>query len=66
MRERQERMEIMLQDIVPRVVRIEEIVRKQRRNSAGMLVMMQATASDFNERVSLVEERLDALEAHPA
>jgi hypothetical protein len=42
--------------------RLEEIVRKQRRDSAGMLVMMRATASDFDERVSEIEERMDALE----
>ena len=37
--------------------------RKQRRNSAGMLVMMRATAGDFDERVSAVEERVAVLEA---
>jgi hypothetical protein len=42
--------------------RIEEINRKQRRDSAGMLVMMRATAGDFDERVAEVEERGAALE----
>ncbi len=42
--------------------RLEEIVRKQRRDSAGMLVMMRTTAGDFDERVSEIEERMDALE----
>ena len=42
--------------------RLEEIVRKQRRDPAGMLVMMRATAGDFDERVSEIEERMDALE----
>ncbi|WP_283805779.1 hypothetical protein [Bradyrhizobium sp. STM 3809] len=39
------------------------MIRKQRRDSAGMLVMMRAAASDFDERVSAVEERMAALEA---
>ena len=43
--------------------RLEEIVRKQRRDSAGMLVMMRATAGDFDERVTEIESRMDALEA---
>ena len=46
-----------------RLERIEELARKQRRDSAGMLVMMRATAGDFDERVSEVEERVAALEA---
>ena len=43
--------------------RMESLIRKQRRDAAGMLVMMRATASDFDERVSEVEERIAALEA---
>ena len=46
-----------------RFERIETLIRKQRRDAAGMLVMMRATASDFDERVSDVEERVAALEA---
>jgi hypothetical protein len=46
-----------------RLERIEEINRKQRRDSAGMLVMMRATAGDFDERVRDVEDRMDALES---
>jgi hypothetical protein len=42
---------------------IERIMSKQRRDSAGMLVMMRATVTDFDERVSEVEERVAALEA---
>ncbi|WP_316225844.1 hypothetical protein [Bradyrhizobium sp. SZCCHNS3052] len=42
---------------------LETLIRKQRRDSAGMLVMMRAAASDFDERVSAVEERIAALEA---
>lgn len=51
------------QSIETRLERLEEINRKQRRDSAGMLVMMRATAGDFDERVSEVEERVAALEA---
>ena len=42
---------------------MEGLIRKQRRDAAGMLVIMRATASDFNERVNAVEERVAALEA---
>lgn len=45
-----------------RLDRAEDINRKQRRDSAGMLVMMRAMAGDFDERVSEVEERLAGLE----
>jgi len=46
-----------------RFERVEGLIRKQRRDAAGMLVMMRATASDFDERVNEVEERVAALEA---
>jgi hypothetical protein len=46
-----------------RLERIENLVRKQRREGAGMLVMMRATVSDFDERVGDVEERLAIVEA---
>jgi hypothetical protein len=46
-----------------RLERIENLVRKQRHEGAGMLVMMRATVSDFDERVGDVEERLAVLEA---
>ena len=46
-----------------RLERIESLIRKQRREGAGMLVMMRATVSDFDERVGDVEERLAAVEA---
>jgi|GEM_PF-1152018 len=38
-------------------------LRKDRRNAAGMLVMMRATAGDFDAQVSAVEERVAALES---
>jgi ribosomal protein L29 len=40
-----------------------ELARKHRRDAAGMLVMIKATAGDFSERVDAVEERVAALEA---
>ena len=36
--------------------------RKDRRSVAGMLVMMQATAGDFDQRVTEIEQRVMALE----
>jgi uncharacterized protein YicC (UPF0701 family) len=50
-------------DLTGRLERIENLVRKQRREGAAMMVMMRATVSDFDQRVSDVEERLAALEA---
>lgn len=50
-------------DINTRLDRLEVGMRKDRRNVAGMLVMMRATAGDFEERISEVEERVAALEA---
>jgi glycine cleavage system pyridoxal-binding protein P len=45
-----------------RLDRIEDISRKHRRDSAGTLVMMRATAGDFDARVSEIEERIATLE----
>jgi hypothetical protein len=39
------------------------LIRKQRRDAAGLMVIMRATVSDFDERVSAVEERITALDA---
>jgi hypothetical protein len=44
---------------------LEAAMRKDRRNVTGMLVMMRATAADFDERVSEIEERVTALETTP-
>jgi hypothetical protein len=49
-------------DVMPRLDRIENIVRKQRRDAAGMLVLMRAAASDFDERISDLGERVSTLE----
>ena len=46
-----------------RLDRLEQLNRKYRRDAAAMMVIMQATAGDFDERVSAVEERIVALEA---
>jgi uncharacterized protein YicC (UPF0701 family) len=59
----QDSMSTLRSDLTGRLERIESLVRKQRREGAAMLVMMRATVSDFDERVSDVEERLAALEA---
>jgi len=46
-----------------RLDHIDGLLRKYRRDSAAMLIMMRATAGDFDERVSEVEQRMAALEA---
>ncbi|MGJ5150849.1 hypothetical protein [Bradyrhizobium sp. HKCCYLR1023] len=51
------------QSVDTRFERVESLIRKQRRHAAGMLVMMRAAASDFDERVTEVEERMAAPEA---
>lgn len=42
---------------------LETGMRKDRRNAAGMLVLMVATAGDFDARVSAVKEPVAALES---
>jgi hypothetical protein len=42
--------------------RIEGLIRKQRRDSAAMMIIMRSTVSDFDERVNEVMERVAALE----
>jgi hypothetical protein len=46
-----------------RFERLEELVRKQRRDTAGLLVMAKAVTGDFTEQVAAIEERVAALEA---
>ncbi len=46
-----------------RIDRLDLGMREDRRNAAGKLVMMRATAGDFDARVSEVEERVAALES---
>jgi len=46
-----------------RVDRLDLGLRKDRRNAAGMLVMMRATPGDFDVRVSEAEDGIAALES---
>ena len=59
---RMARSEKKLASIETRLEGVETLLRKQRRDSAGMLVMMRATVGDFDERVRDIEERMDAFE----
>ncbi|WP_332691678.1 hypothetical protein [Bosea sp. (in: a-proteobacteria)] len=40
-----------------------DLVRKQRRDTAGLLVMAKAVTGDFAEQVAAIEERVRVLEA---
>jgi hypothetical protein len=42
---------------------LEDLVRKQRRDTAGLLVMAKAVTGDFVEQVAAIEERVAVLEA---
>lgn len=53
-------------ETVARFDSLEAGLRTDRRNAAGMLVMMRATAGDFDARVSAVEERVAARESRIA
>ena len=44
-----------------RVERVERIITQQRRDNAGMLVMMRATAGAFDERMLIMEEEMRLL-----
>lgn len=46
-----------------RLSRLEDLARKQRRDTAGMLVMAKAMIGNFTEEVALIQERVAALEA---
>lgn len=46
-----------------RFERLEDLVRKQRRDTAGLLVMAKAVTGDFTEQVAAIEERVRVLEA---
>lgn len=43
-------------------VELKDFILKQRRDVAGILVMMKSVAGDFDQRVSAAERRLDAIE----
>jgi hypothetical protein len=42
---------------------LDDLVRKQRRDTAGLLVMAKAVTGDFAEQVAAIEERVRVLEA---
>ncbi len=42
---------------------IEDLVRKQRRDTAGLLVMAKAVTGEFAEELAIIQERVAALEA---
>jgi hypothetical protein len=46
-----------------RLDRLEQSIRKCQRDTAATMVIMRATVSHFNERLSAVEERMTTLEA---
>ena len=48
---------------IGRFDRIDEIIGKQRRDTAGLLVMMKGTAGDFDGRVTRLERRVAELES---
>ncbi len=45
-----------------RFASVEDLVRKQRRDTAGILVMAKAVTGDFAEQVAAIEERVRVLE----
>ena len=49
-------------DLRERMERVEDIVRKHRRDGAAMLIMMRATVGFFDDRVGDVEARVTTLE----
>jgi phage shock protein A len=44
---------------------LKDLARKQRRDVAGILVMMKSVAGDFDERVSDLERKMAAVEQRP-
>jgi chromosome segregation ATPase len=59
---RLDHLEVRFDQLEARFDQLEAGMRKDRRNVAGMLVMMRATAGDFDERVTEIQERVAALE----
>jgi uncharacterized protein YceH (UPF0502 family) len=47
------------------VAELKDLARKQRRDVAGILVMMKSVAGDFDERVSDLERKMAAVEQRP-
>jgi hypothetical protein len=42
--------------------RLEETILRQGRDSAGALMMMRATAGDFEQRIAEIRDRIEALD----
>jgi hypothetical protein len=57
------RIQEKLSDHDKRFDRLEALVLKQRRDTAGMMVIGKAMAGDFAEQMAAVVERVEALEA---
>lgn len=52
------RIQADVSDTNVRLERVEKLVKKQRRDSAAMLVMMRATAGEFEERISDLDDEM--------
>ena len=59
---RMDKFEMRMDKLETRFDRLGELARKQRRDSAGFLVMMRATAGDFDARVTEVERQIMDME----
>jgi hypothetical protein len=59
----QEDMASFRREVNDRLDRLEDLSRKQRRDTAGLLVMAKAVTGDFAEQVAAIEERVAVLEA---
>lgn len=46
-----------------RYIELEDLIRKQRRDTAGLLVMAKSVTGQFAEELAAVEERVRVLEA---
>lgn len=51
--------------IEARIAQMDEVMRKQRRDTAGLLVMAKALSGEFAEELAEVEARVEKLEAQP-
>lgn len=60
-----DRMEERLVRIDVHIGQIDELIRKQRRDTAGLLVMAKALSGEFAEELAAVEARVEKLEAQP-
>jgi glycine cleavage system pyridoxal-binding protein P len=54
-------LKIDVADVKTRLERVEDLVRKQRRDSAAILVMMRGTVGVFDERMNALEIDIVAL-----